>query len=464
MKKLAEPGADRRAWVLPLILVVLALGRLGFAALVYARPDLAIANDTDRYVPIANAILSGQALRPNPARPGLLLNTIGYPLFLAAVYTVRGSAAGDVALAQLILSSALGIVTYLLLRPRLGAWAASVAGLILLFDPLTLLWSMTVLTETLLAFVLGLAALTITSWAFSPKNTTLILAGTLCGLGCLVKPYALVVVAIWGLALMLPHPNGPEQSRAAISQRFKHMLLFALPIMVLLVPWIVRNAMIWDCPALSSVDRVTMRDYVAAKVLADAQHAPLDQIQAQLQASDPGVCPRKGAQYVNIVLSHPAVYAKLHIAGTIPVLIGTNFDRWLQYFGIKYTLPDLWGPFVDGGPAKFWAVIAAEGQRFPQGVGLMLAMTAFQVAIYVLVIMGIMACWKSKSASTRWNIAILALAALALAVTPGQGGNERFRVPLQPLLAILSAYALAWRARPSIVHGEHNTPTGASWK
>ena len=58
----------------------------GLAGLVYARPELALANDSDRYVPIANAILSGEAYAWNTERQGELLNTVGYPLFLAGVF------------------------------------------------------------------------------------------------------------------------------------------------------------------------------------------------------------------------------------------------------------------------------------------------------------------------------------------------------------------------------------------
>lgn len=115
MQHLWQVIRAKKEWAVPVLLVILLLGRLGFATLVYARPELALANDTDRYVPIANAILAGQALVPNPARTGLLLNTIGYPLFLAAVYLIRGHSPGDIALAQLFISGAIAFILYLAL-------------------------------------------------------------------------------------------------------------------------------------------------------------------------------------------------------------------------------------------------------------------------------------------------------------------------------------------------------------
>ena len=450
MTRFAQALRARKDWGALILLIVLLLGRLGFAALVYARPELALANDSDRYVPIANALLSGQALQPNTARTGLLLNTIGYPLFLAAVFLVRGHAPGDIALAQLLISGLLVLILYLALARTVGTIPALISTLILLIDPLTILWSMTVLTETLFAVTLGLGALALTAWASSGKRLALILAGFFCGLACLVKPYAALIVGVWVVALFF-HPRLPRGTwRISVLEGAKRALIFGLPTLLLVAPWIVRNAAIWDCPALSSVDRVTMRDYVAAKVLSEADHIPLDQEQSQLQASDPGVCPHESAYYFHIVLTHPAIYAKLHAAGTIPILIGTNFDRWLQYFGVQYALPDLWGPFVDGGVGRLLAVLGNEWLRFPQGLTLMLVLTAFQLALYALAALGVLAFKTTTSPAMRWNIIVLSLAILVLVLTPGQGGNERFRVPVQPLLALLASYGLARRGLPFI--------------
>lgn len=435
-------------WGTLAILLAIILARLGFAALVFARPALAIANDSDRYVPIGSAILDGQALVPNPAHTGLLLNTVGYPLFLAAVFLTLGHGAGDIALAQLAISGILALVFYLVLERTTGAAAAFASSLILLIDPLTILWSMTVLTESLLAVVLGLAAIAITAWARSERPAILILAGILVGLACLVKPYILVVVGLWAVALVF-HPGS---ARVATGRRvligLRRALLFVAPTILLAAPWIIRNAVIWGCPGLSSVDRVTMRDFVGAKIISEADHVPLDQVQAEFQASDPGVCPVQSGKYVNIVFTHLGIFAKLHAAGTIPVLVGTNFDRWFQYFGVEYTLPDLWGPFVDGGLGKFVSVLATEWIRFPPGLTVMAVMILFQLALYALAIVGVLLVRGLASPAIRWNVIVLTLTILYMVLTPGQGGNERFRVPVQPLLAILIGYGMAWTILP----------------
>ncbi|HET6846164.1 MAG TPA: hypothetical protein VFH29_04980, partial [Anaerolineales bacterium] len=61
---------------LGLTLLVIVLARISLAALVYARPGLAMANDSDRYIPIAKALVDGTAYAWTTERPGELLNTI----------------------------------------------------------------------------------------------------------------------------------------------------------------------------------------------------------------------------------------------------------------------------------------------------------------------------------------------------------------------------------------------------
>jgi hypothetical protein len=187
-----------------------------------------------------------------------------------------------------------------------------------------------------------------------------------------------------------------------------------------------------------------MRDYMAAKVISEYEHTPLEQVQSRLQAVDGGVCPSHTAEYLQIVLSHPMIYAKLQVAGTIPVLIATNFDRWFQFFGSDFALPDLWRPYMDGGLGQLISVLRDSFIAFPQGLVVMALLTAFQLALYALVLLALLAYRRLQDPALKWGVLMLVAAMLILVLTPGQGGNERFRVPAQPIFAILAAQGLAW--------------------
>ena len=443
--------ADRARKNLPFatILGVIVLARLAFAALVYARPELAIANDTDRYVPIANGILSGRAYQWNTERPGELLNTIGYPLFLAGVFATLGDDPGDVALAQLLCTGALACSTFFVLSRRLNKAAGFAAGLLLALDPLTILWSMTMLTETVFAVALGASALLLVSWAYSRRETLVVWAGLAMGLACLVKPFAMLIAAAWLIAVAFFPRDQDGASGLRFRIRVRDGLLFVAPVVLLLAPWFVRNGLLWNCATLSSVDRVTMRDYMAGKVLAEAEHIDLADAQSRLQEADPGLCPGETSKYLGILASNPTIYLRLHVAGTIPVLIGTNFDRWLQYLGREYQLPDLWRPYMDGGWRRLVSVLVTQLRAFPAEVGLMIALTVFQLLLYVLAVSGVIESYRLPTAATKWISAVLVVAILILVLTPGQGGHERFRVPVQPLLAMLVALGVAEKTRGS---------------
>jgi hypothetical protein len=169
----------------------------------------------------------------------------------------------------------------------------------------------------------------------------------------------------------------------------------------------------------------------------------LEAAQARLQEQDPGVCPQKTAEYLGILVAHAPIYARLHLGGTIPVLIGTGFDRWLRFFGVNYVLPDLWRPYMDGGVARLWDVLRQEWARYPPGILLMSVLTAFQLGIYVIALLGVLSLLGTGHPARRWILVALVLALTILVLTPGQGGNERFRVPAQPLLLILACYGLS---------------------
>ncbi len=134
----------------------------------------------------------------------------------------------------------------------------------------------------------------------------------------------------------------------------------------------------------------------------------------------------------------------LHLAGTIPVLLGTSSDRWIEFFGIKYALPDLWRPFMDGGVPAVVSVLGQQVIKFPAAMLVMAGLVFWQLLMYVAALAGVLAHRRVDAMALRWNIVVVGISILVLVLTPGQGGHERFRVPVQPLLAILAAYGVAW--------------------
>lgn len=450
-KRLIQQGVLKGKAALAVLLMVLFL-RFGFSDLIYLRPDLAREPDTGRYVPIAERILAHEAYAWNTSYPAELLNSVGYPLFLAGVFLFVGSSPWEVGAVQLLLSGVLILILYFHLSGAVGTFPAFIAVLVLAFDPLTLLFSLTILTEILFAVLLGVASVILIRWANTEKTVSLLAAGFLLGIACLVRPMGQLLIGLWALAIFLFPDVRIGINTQSVIMRMKRVLLFVAPAVILIFPWIVRNGVLWDCPTLSSVDRVTLRDWLAAKVIAEYKAIPLSDALSQVNATDSGVCPKRGSEYVQIILTHPLTYGKLEIAGTIPVLFGTGSDRWLQLVGIDYQLPDLWNPFLTGGMTSVFQILRGELGRYPLGLILMGILIALQILIYAASLLGVMSLRKVRDPATRWGIILITVTTLILLLMPGPDGNERFRVPAQPLLIYLAAYGIALEVLPHFAH------------
>jgi hypothetical protein len=87
---------------------------------------------------------------------------------------------------------------------------------------------------------------------------------------------------------------------------------------------------------------------------------------------------------------------------------------------------------------------------------LMGLLIAFQLLIYAAAVMGALALRNVRVSSDKWGIILILITTLVLLLSPGPDGNERFRVPAQPLLAYLAAYGIAFEILPLIARLRHS--------
>jgi 4-amino-4-deoxy-L-arabinose transferase-like glycosyltransferase len=232
---------SKRGAVLYLAIGLLALGvRLVYVA---SLPPGAITESIDAlgYDQLARNLRAGHGLSLCEAPPYYPTNirTPLYPVFVAAVYTLAGERPVVVALVQAILDSVttlwVGAIAMRLAGRRTGLIAATVYALSLG----QVQFAGTLMTETLLAFLI---ALTVWIWMEfiapyqnAPRLRTALLCGALCALCALVKPNALALGAIWAAATLF-----------ALWQRTsRRALMLAACVLIanvmLLFPWLARN-------------------------------------------------------------------------------------------------------------------------------------------------------------------------------------------------------------------------------
>jgi len=190
----------------------LAIGLLALVVrLIYVArlPPGAIVESVDAlgYDQLARNLIAGHGLSLCEAPPYYPTNirTPLYPAFVAGIYMLAGSRPVAVAVVQAILDSVtalwVGAIAMRLGNRRTGLIAATMYALL----PGQVQFVGTLMTETLLAFLIALTVWVWTVLVVTSRLRTALLCGALCGLCALVKPNALALGAIWASATWLAH-------------------------------------------------------------------------------------------------------------------------------------------------------------------------------------------------------------------------------------------------------------------
>jgi 4-amino-4-deoxy-L-arabinose transferase-like glycosyltransferase len=193
--------------------------------------------DPDNYLQLARSLESGKgyslAGRPTAYRPPL------YPLMLAPLVKITGNRAWPgIAVLHLVL----GAATVWLTASAARGWGLSprrslLAALIAAADPVLVWQSRAVMTETPSAFLVAL----VLAGTSRGQRMGAVLGGLALGLLALCRPSGLVPAAIAiAAAIVLPPGNWKERTLRAG--------LLAATTLLCLVPWIVRNTLVFGRP------------------------------------------------------------------------------------------------------------------------------------------------------------------------------------------------------------------------
>lgn len=240
---------NHRAFV-PLCLGAAIVLRLAWVALVTPQP----VSDFRWYYERASELTSGQGysvtaatywpeymippvlLSPASGRAPTAFWPVGYPAFLALIFTATGPSLLAAKLANVALSAGVLLLSYRI-AARLFASRLVAGGTLLLlsFYPDHIAYSSLLSAEILFLFLLLLGvALLLTR----PGAGSMLAAGVVFGLACLVKPQAIALPALCLLALRW-HP--PRQKFGG-----RHAILLYLALGLTLLPWLIRNYRAFD--------------------------------------------------------------------------------------------------------------------------------------------------------------------------------------------------------------------------
>ena len=411
----SEDRRDRRLliWILAAALL------LRVAWSLYAARDPAELNDPSTYLAAGIGIANGDGYRFFLDGAPTAYFPIGYPAFVAVwAWLVEHTPLDDiprvVGVVQAVIGTASVWFVHRITARLYGARPALVAAALVAFFPGLLMYSSTLLSETLFVFaiLLAIAVITAVPWGDGvPSWRRLAAFGALTGAAMLVRPQASLFLIALPVAMVV-----------ARLDRRRALAAFGLALAtaaLVIAPWTVRNAITMDAfiPISSNLGDdlcIGHNDGARGHFAFYEECVPVEKIRggpAEVERSREGT--RVALEHI---WEHP------------------RREAWLVLQKARFT--------YNGDSGAIAAAEAYGNARFLPG-GLRSALTTVaDVYFFLVVALGLVgSVLMASRRDGRSTFLLLALAAMAL-IPLAFFGDMRFHVPASPLFAIAAALAL----------------------
>jgi len=411
------------------------------AALVLTGSGVIASGDTASYLePGRNLLLHGRFM--TGALPEID-RTPGYSLFLA-LFSLAGPATA--ALAQVLLSAFTVLLLWRLARAVFAEERiALLAAWLFAFEPVSVIYSVRLLPETLFLALLLLSLERLAVFIRDRNLWVLAQAGLWMAAATFVRPvsYYLPILLALGLFAVLERVPGLRWKAPAV------LLLSVLP---WLAVWQARNKIETGFGGFSSIVARNLYFYQAAEVEARVQHRPFIEVQSGLGYPDEqsylarhpeqaGWDQARRAAFMRseaarVLRAHPGTAMKVQLEGAAVVAFTPCAAELLRLLGVY---PEN-GPkrVVDEGPVRsaLWFARAHPGPA-----ALMAALEAVLLGLYLLAARGAL-CGCARR-EVLWLL--LGVSLYFLAVSGGAQAVGRYRLPVMPVVCAFAAAGLPRR-------------------
>jgi arylsulfatase A-like enzyme/4-amino-4-deoxy-L-arabinose transferase-like glycosyltransferase len=396
----------RAAGAVLLVLILAALLRVA-SALTLGDVDR-LHGDEGYYVRVARSLVAADGY-PGALRPP------GYPAFVAAALATGGGSLRAARVAQI----AVGLLGIALLAAivaqRFGSTAAALSALLVAIDPTLIFYSHLFWSETLVATLLLGTIFCLDRWERRRRDAWLVATGLVLGVAVLTRDMLLFfvpVVVAWTWLV-------PGRSvRAAL----RRTVLVVAPVLLAIVPWMIRNQLLLDRPLLSTnswypiaVGNLIPRDRLLGmgeenRAFVPAYYALSGELERAAFARDAAL---------NAIAERQPGWIFRKLARNTYYLLTTQTQ--LQRFVKEDWLAPGW---------------RAAGRRIAHA----------EVVFYALeMALGLVALWLVPGGRVKFLVVALLLFHWSVYVVANAA--NRFRVPLLPLLALYAGPLLAGYGR-----------------
>ncbi len=494
MGKQTELLQDGRFWLIMALAVAI---RSAILAYLFFNPSGMFANgDSHGYQKLAFSIVHHGTFSKEPVLAGAIpdyvkpiesisyaaplapdeYRTPAYPAFLALIYYLGGTPYTAV-VAQSILSLVLLWLISLTTGRLFGYRAALMAGMLAAIEPLSLIYSHEIMSDTLFVLMVAAATLTFLCWVLnsdSDRSVSLpISSGILMGLAVMVRPMAtylpIVFAALAGLYFYLGrreiscqilsagsgNPVPPAGKPLAL-----RVCLFVLAAFLIVSTWMARNYLVFGRAFISTASDHVLLITAGSQLMAEEQDRTgvqttqqfRDRLEAELvtqmeREGKNAASPPERATYlrnwaIGIFKANPGRFAIYMLKSTVSLFV-SDITGMYQLLGFTSEAKGGWGILFRSGPKA--ALSKYFGSRWPIWVAASAPMILFDLAVYILALLGALRLWRHGYYFLFFFFVITIVywtAASAIASMP------RYRFPMMPLLICLAAGAVfgPWKA------------------
>lgn len=420
----------RHGWVILFALFLVTRGGLFLAIRPWdegRRATHFLVSDAAEYYWTARNMLAGHnySSSPAPPYPSDATRTPLYPLFLATIIRGIGDSVAVVVLMQMLLQLGTIALVYAGARRLFSDVTAFCLALYCVLDPVYAVMSGVVYSETLhqvFNVVFAYALVRGVRGGFTVAGAVCI--GLFFGLGLLTRPFALYLAPMVLFVIIASERTLGALGKSAVA---------AACALVVLFPWLHRNAEVFGTWSMSSVDGTSLQKFYMAPFLAAREGLSLEAARARLATETPefGNPFERGAfikrQTVEIIRRHPLQYAVFHLTSAWPALTGSNSEA-LEYLlsaqGVAGRNGDERPP-----PRQLWRFALIGGNL------------ALLAALYGSFALGLWRLFRDR----QWLQLLLLASALAyLPAITGPMSSSRYRLGVVPFLLYGAGVGLQW--------------------
>lgn len=399
----------------------------------------------DGYIDIAENIRAGNGFTQDSAPPFIpdSIRTPLYPLFLAGLVVVSGNHIA-VIMVQMFLASFVPLLAYRITRQLLfDTRFATLVGIFLAVEPLTVHLSSTFQVETFFTLLL-LGGLTVfLDYWREPNPRTLLYATAFLALATLARPTILYLPILLVAAIFFIFK---KNLRASI----QHTLIMLGVFLVILLPWSIRNYKTFGNPALSVQSVSVPYAFLVPSAIALENKEGFSKAQDEFNHGIGNIKDVEDITLANakeykkrlpgLLLAHP-VGLMLSVGvtmltffthdGYLDVLARLHLDPTLRLERPAFTL-------LFESPKEALSLIASLAKS---PALLIIVGRIFWTAVALCFIIGAMRLLKMQEHRAKVVFLLLIVAYFVLTtVAVGLAVNARFRVPVNAFILIFSVY------------------------